>query len=85
MQIELKDHIDKNIMSSSTAKVPKRLSCLNAMCEYVTTEFSNMDIHTFKDYGLILCDKFDYIAADQELMKEHKIKHTGGYLFICGI
>ena len=44
-----------------------------------------MDKHTISDHGYILCDKCDYIGADKELLIQHKMKHSGTNIFICGI
>jgi hypothetical protein len=36
-------------------------------------------------HGFISCDKCEYLAEDNDLMKQHKKKHTGSYVYVCGI
>ena len=44
-----------------------------------------MDNHVINHHGFIPCEKCEYIAGDKILMKQHKLKHTGSSLYICGV
>ena len=44
-----------------------------------------MEDHKFRKHGIINCDKCEYSAEDSDIMKKHKMKHTGRILFTCNI
>lgn len=68
---------------NSKQKEIEKMSCY--LCDYKTHELSKLDDHSFRKHGIIQCDKCEYKAEDNDILKKHKIKHTGRILFSCGI
>ena len=44
-----------------------------------------MDNHGSSKHGIVDCDKCEYRAEDFDIMKKHKMKHTGRIVFTCNI
>ena len=55
------------------------------LCQYETRNSREMDDHGASEHGIINCDKCEYRAEDFDIMKKHKLKHTGRILFTCNI
>ena len=54
-------------------------------CDYDTNDKKTYDAHSFENHGSINCDHCEYSALDKGLMKKHMKKHTGRFIFTCGI
>ena len=65
------------------SKKNKILSCY--LCDFETSEFSQMDEHGNTAHGIINCDKCEFCAIDEAIMKQHMKKHTGRILFTCNV
>ena len=61
----------------------KLMTCY--LCKYETYDQSKLDDHGFSKHGIIQCDKCEYRAEDNDILKKHKMKHTGSILFSCGV
>ena len=55
------------------------------LCEYVTCEPKEMDNHVIQQHGFVCCDLCEYMAEDKQLVAQHKKKHTGKFIYTCGI
>ena len=73
----------KETKEEEKPKNNKVLSCY--LCGYETNEFSQMDEHGNSAHGIINCDKCEFCAVDETIMKQHMKKHTGRILFTCNI
>ena len=74
----LKDH-DKNHHQEILQSV---LTC--SFGDYTCYHPMELKNHEVEKHGMVYCEKCDYSALDQEIMKKHMTTHTGRILFQCG-
>jgi hypothetical protein len=53
------------------------------LCEFKTIDETKMNAHRFQQPGIIKCDRCEYGAEDSDIMKKHKMNHSGTIIFIC--
>ena len=90
---ELKIHQDKNVhdivnknntIGCSKLELPQvALKC--GFCDYTVTDKKSLDDHGYQKHGLINCEKCEYGALDEDIMKKHMMTHTGRIVFMCNI
>ena len=57
------------------------------MCPLKTDTQENLREHAKVEHGIdpVKCDKCEYVAEDINILKKHKMRHTGRILFTCRI
>ena len=54
-------------------------------CDYSSDDEHEIEEHGCRVHGMVKCDRCEYIAEDLDIMKKHKMKHTGRIIFSCNI
>ena len=78
-----KDELQKG--SSPRNQIEENVAYSCYLCKYETRSSREMDNHGSSKHGIIDCDKCEYRAEDFDIMKKHKMKHTGRIVFTCNI
>ena len=78
------DHHNEASESSSSKNKEEIKTKRCCFCEFETLDGIELNNHEANKHRMINCDKCEYSALDEGIMKKHKEQHTGMFLIQCG-